>query len=164
LAELPTYNKELYFEDAHRNTLSRLAQSVLELKNGITLHELALDVARLHGLSRTSRKQRQYLRELIQSWAGFWREGAERTTVWRSTEDVCNEIPWRGYQAFGVERDWADLCYQEQIGIAKAAISANPSDPIDWMFREFEMARRHAATAEIFASWVARIKNNDTES
>lgn len=158
LAGLPTYDKDLYFEDSHRNALRHLAQSVLELKNGITLHELTLDIAHLHGLSRTSKKQRQHLRDVIKDWAGFWREGEERTTVWRSPEDICNEIPWRGYLAFGVERNWADLCYQEQIGIAKAAISANPEDPVDWMFREFKLARRHLATAEIFASWVARVK------
>lgn len=158
LADLPTYDKERYFEDTHRDTLSHLAQTVLELKNGITLHELTLDIAHLHGLSRTSKKQRQHLRDVIKDWAGFWREGEERTTVWRSPADVCKEIPWRGYLAFGVERDWATLCYQEQIGIAKAAIAANPDDPVDWMFREFEIARRHSATSDVFASWVARVK------
>lgn len=158
LANLPKYDKEKYFEDTHRKTLSQLAQSILDLKNGITLHELMLDIAHLHGLTRTSKKQRQHLREVIKDWAGFWREGEERTTVWRSPEDVCSEIPWRGFLAFGVERDWAALCYQEQIGIAKAAILANPDDPVDWMFREFEIARRHMATTEIFASWVDRVK------
>lgn len=157
LAGLPTYDKELYFEDAHRNTLSNLAQSVLELKNGITLHELTLDVAHLHGLSRTSKKQRQHLRDVIKNWAGFWRDGLEKTTVWLSPDDVCDEIPWRGYQAFGVERFWSDLCYQEQIGFARAAVKAQPNDPIDWMFNEFQMYRRSSSTVLEFERWLKRV-------
>lgn len=164
LANLPTYNKERYFEDEHRNTLSRLAQSVLELKNGITLQELALDLAHLHGLSRTSKKQRQHLREVIKSWAGLWRDGLDKTTVWRSPDDICDEIPWRGYRAFGVEREWSDLCYQEQIGIAKAALAADPNDPVDWLFREFEVARRHSTTVETFNRWIERVRPSSERS
>jgi hypothetical protein len=40
LADLPAYDKDLYFHDDHRMNLSRLAKSVLERKNGIRLHEL----------------------------------------------------------------------------------------------------------------------------
>ena len=101
LAGLPTYDKERYFHADHRLNLSRLAKSVLERKNGITLHELTLDIAQKHGLNRSSRKQRQHLRDVIKSWAGLWREGEEKTTVWLSPDDVCSEIPWRGLYAIG---------------------------------------------------------------
>tara|TARA_R110000824_G_scaffold399995_1_gene606552 strand:+ start:731 stop:6646 length:5916 start_codon:yes stop_codon:yes gene_type:complete len=157
LAGLPTYDKERYFHADHRLNLSRLAKSVLERKNGITLHELTLDIAQKHGLNRSSRKQRQHLRDVIKSWAGLWREGEEKTTVWLSPDDVCSEIPWRGLYAFGLERDWRGLCYQEQISVARAAFAAQPSDPIDWLFTEFKIGRRHSSTAEAFQTWVDRV-------
>ena len=122
------------------------------------LHELTFDVATRHGLSRTSRKQRQHLREVIKAWAGFWRQGEEKTTVFLSPADVVEEIPWRGLFAFGVERDWAELCYQEQLGLARSALSAQPEDPVDWMFKELHIARRHNTTTEVFKKWVSRIK------
>lgn len=158
LLELPTYDPELYFLTAHRSTLSQLAKSVLELKNGITFHELTLDVARLHGLKRSSKKQRQYLRGLIKGWAGFWRQGDEKTTVWLSPDDVCDEIAWRGVSAFGAKRLWTDLCFQEQNGVAKAAIRESSSNPINWLFLEFQITRRTSTTIEVFESWVARVK------
>ncbi|HEA52123.1 hypothetical protein LCGC14_0766000 [marine sediment metagenome] len=157
LAGLPTYDKERYFHADHRLDLSRLAKSVLENKNGITLHELTLDIAHKHGLNRSSRKQRQHLRDVIKSWAGLWREGEEKTTVWLSPDDVCNEIPWRGLYAFGLERDWKDLCYQEQVSVARSALAAQPNDPIDWLFSEFKIGRRHSSTAETFQTWVDRV-------
>ena len=158
LADLPCYDKDRYFHADHRMNLSRLANAILERKNGITLHELTLDVAHRHGLNRSSRKQRQHLRDVIKGWAGFWREGEERTTVWLSPDYICDEIPWRGLFAFGVERDWKELCYQEQVGVARAALNAKPDDPIDWMFGEFQIARRHNSTVETFHKWVNRVQ------
>jgi very-short-patch-repair endonuclease len=158
LESLPAFDKDAYFNDDHRENLNRLAREILAQKNGITLHELTFDVATRHGLSRTSRKQRQHLREIIKSWAGFWRQGEEKTTVFLSPADVVEEIPWRGLFAFGVERDWAELCYQEQLGLARSALSAQPEDPVDWMFKELHIARRHNTTTEVFKEWVSRIK------
>ncbi len=156
LSALPAYDKSCYFKDDHRTNLSRLAKSVLELKNGITLHELTLDVAHLHGLTRTSQRQHQHLRPLIEGWAGIWEMEGEKPTVWLSPDDICDEIPWRGYAAFGVERTWSELCYQEQIGVAKAALAAQPNDPVDWLFKEFQLSRRSPSTIETFGNWVER--------
>ncbi len=154
LSELPTYDKDQYFDTNHKVNLSELAKSVLARKNGITLHELTLDIALRHGLNRSSRKQRKHLRDVIKGWAGFWREGDEKTTVWLSPDDVCDEIPWRGLYAFGLERDWKELCYQEKVGITRAALASQPEDPVDWIFNEFKITRRHTSTAEVFQTWI----------
>lgn len=160
LSDLPTYDKEQYFNSAHQNNLGQLAKAVLERKNGITLHELTLDVANKHGMSRSSRKQRQHLRSVIKGWAGFWREGDEKTTVWLSPDDICDEIPWRGLRAFGHERDWKELCYQERVGVARAALVAQPEEPIDWLFSEFNISRRHASTEEAFKTWIENVRES----
>lgn len=154
---LPVYDKELYFNDDHRISLSELAKAILKQKNGITLHELTFDVAVKHGLARSSKKQRQHLRSVIKNWAGIWREGEEKTTVFLSPDDVVEEIVWRGFTGFGVERDWKDLCYQEQIGIARAAVAERSEDPVGWVFDEFQIARRHQTTDEVFQKWISRI-------
>jgi very-short-patch-repair endonuclease len=157
LSKLQSYPKELYFNDEHRSNFKRLVMEVLQIKNGVTLHELTLDLANLHGLTRSSKKQRQHLRELILPWAGFWREGEEKTTVWLSKEDITDEIHWRGYKAFGVERNWQELCYQEQLGFARQALKMSPADPVSWMFVQFEMSRRYDATVDAFKLWLSRV-------
>jgi hypothetical protein len=98
---------------------------------------------------------------VIKNWAGFWRSGEEKTTVWLSPDDICDETPWRGLFAFGVERDWKDLSYQEQVGIARAAAAAQPDDPVDWMFKELQIARRHSTTVEVFEKWIERLGSRD---
>ena len=157
LSELQSYPKELYFKDEHRSNLKKLVMAVLQIKNGITLHELTLDLANLHGLTRSSKKQRQHLRELILPWAGLWREGEEKTTVWLSADDITDEIHWRGYKAFGVERNWQELCYQEQLGFARQALKMSPADPVSWMFAQFEISRRYDATVDAFKLWLSRL-------
>ncbi|MBA4502121.1 DUF4011 domain-containing protein [Marinobacterium marinum] len=159
LADLPEYDKECYFQAEHRDNLSALASAVLQRKNGISLHELTFDIAQKHDLNRSSRKQRQHLREVIAGWAGFWDGEDENATVWLSPEDVCDEIPWRGLNAFGQERDWKGLCYQEQIGVARAALAAKPEDPVDWLFSEFKIGRRHPSTANTFEEWVCNARS-----
>lgn len=115
-------------------------------------------MARQHGLKRSSRKQLSYLQELIAPWAGVWRDEVHRPTVWRHPSDMVDEIPWRGMMAFGEERGWKDLPYQEQLGFARAALKAQPSDPVDWMFKEFGLLRRHEATAQTFKEWIDKVR------
>ena len=62
------------------------------------------------------------------------------------------------YSRLAFERDWSELCFQEQVGLARAAIIAQPGDPVDWMFKELHITRRHNITTEIFKGWVKRIK------
>jgi hypothetical protein len=159
LADLlkPNLNKDNYFLDSHRKTISDLAKKILEIKNGITLHELTQDIAKAHGLSRSSKAQRQHLRAIIKGWAGMQRKGDEKTTVWRDKTDISDVIPWRGARAFGDLRQFRDLPYEEQIGLAQEAKTSNNSDPVDWMFEVFEIKRRHENTAEIFKRWIHRL-------
>ena len=158
ISNLPCYDKDKYFDPSHRMNLSNLARSILEIKNGITLHELTLDVANKHGMTRSSRKQIDYLKGVIKGWAGFWNRDNQKTTVFLSPSDVCDELPWRGLYAFGEERDWSDLCFQEQVGVAREAVKSQPSDPVDWLFKEFKLNRRHENTTKIFQSWVDRVR------
>lgn len=156
--EEQAYNKDLYFNKEHADNLNNLAKDILEHKNGTTLHELALDIAKVHGLSRTSRKQIEYLLKQISKWAGIRQHENAKTTVWKSTEDILDEIPWRGLNAFGEERSFEDLPYEEQIGIARVAILKGANDPINWLFNEFKISRRHNTTIQTFQEWIDRLK------
>lgn len=160
LEGLPMYHRDVYFNDDHSDNLDALARAVLERKNGITLHELTLDVANLHGIMRTSRKQIQHLKGLIDGWAGMVRHG-DTTTVWLSPTDIEPEIRWRGLEAFGEERSWTSLPVEEQRGITRVAKQKQPNDPVDWLFNEFKIGRRHTKTADIFQSWIDQKWGNE---
>ena len=43
---------------------------------------------------------------------------------------------------------------QKKIGLVKQAFSKSPSDPIDFMFNQFNMSRRTKSTTEKFQDWI----------
>ena len=154
LPMLPIYDKGVLFLDSHRDNISELSRLIFSVKNGITLNELSQDIAYQHGLKKSSRKQLKYILDVIKPWVGITRDGINRPTVWLRPEDVVDEIAWRGLAPFGEERNWKDLAYQEEIGFARAAIQAQSYDPIDWMFKELQLSRRHEATSSQFQEWL----------
>ena len=148
------YDHCRYFDDDYKSTIIEIAKGILEEKNGITLHELALDVANLHGLSRTSKKQLDYIIDLIEPWAGIWNDGVHKTVVWSRPEDVVCEIQWRGIYAFGDEREWSEIPYPEAKGLARFALQQSPHMPVELICDIFKLKRRHEKTLAEFQSWV----------
>ena len=137
------YDHRRYFDNDYKPTLIEIAKSILEEKNGITLHELALDIANLHGLSRTSKKQLGHVTDLIKPWAGIKHYGNRKPVVWSSPGDVADEIPWRGLNAFGDERNWSEVPHPEAKGLARLAIQQSPNNPVDFICNVFKLKRRH---------------------
>ncbi|MBB3062013.1 DUF4011 domain-containing protein [Microbulbifer rhizosphaerae] len=152
------YDHSCYFDDDYKPTLIAIAKGILEEKNGITLHELALEIANLHGLSRTSKKQLQYLTSLIEPWAGIKRDGVHKPVVWSRPEDIVDEMDWRGLDPWGDERDWSVIPYPEAKGLARLAVEESTNDPVDYICNVFKLKRRHKKTLEQFQSWVDNIR------
>lgn len=148
------YDHTRYFDDDYKPTLIEVAKSILEEKNGITLHELALDMANLHGLSRINKKQLRHIHRLIKPWAGIKRYDNRKPVVWSRPEDVVDEIPWRGLDVFGDERDWKDIPYPEAKGLARLAVRQSPNAPVDFICSIFKLKRRQKKILEQFQSWV----------
>lgn len=148
------YDQNRYFDSAHEKTLVMIAKNILAEKDGITLNELALDVANLHGLTRTSKKQLKHILKLIKPWAGVVRDGIHRPVVWSTPDKVTDEIPWRGLAPWGYERDWSELPYPEAKGLARLAIQEQPDDPVDYICNVFSLKRRHEKTLGEFKRWV----------
>ncbi|NCN44105.1 MAG: hypothetical protein CO158_08175 [Piscirickettsiaceae bacterium CG_4_9_14_3_um_filter_43_564] len=152
------YDHSRYFDDDYKPTLIEITKGILEEKNGITLHELALDIANLHGLSRTSKKQLQYLTALIEPWGGIKRDGVHKPVVWSCPEDIVDEMDWRGLDPWGDERDWSVIPYPEAKGLARLALEKSPKDPVDYICNVFKLKRRHDKTLEQFKSWMDEIR------
>ena len=152
------YDSAQYYEESHKPLLEQLARQILLEKPGITLKALALDVAQMHRLSRTSKKQIAHLRAVVKSWAGLWDDGVHSTVCWATQEQIADIIPWRGVDAFGYVRDWQEIAYPEALGLAKEAVEKQPLDPVDFICNEFSLKRRHAKTLEEFSSWVEAVR------
>jgi len=151
---LREYEQSHYFDPGHKSVLANIAKVILAEKNGITIHELALDIANLHGLARTSKKQINYLTDLITPWAGLKQDGVHKPVVWLTSADVTDEIPWRGLDAFGEDRDWADIPYPEVRGLARLALQQAPTSPVEFICDTFKIKRRHERTLEQFQGWI----------
>jgi very-short-patch-repair endonuclease len=155
------YEHSRFFDDDHKSTLVDIAKGILTEKNGITLHELTLDIANLHGLSRTSKKQRQHIIGLIKPWSGLKRDGVHKPVVWSHPEEVVEEMPWRGLDPWGYDRDWSEIPYPEAKGLARLALQKSPNDPVNYICDAFNLKRRHEKTLEQFQSWVDGINTNE---
>jgi hypothetical protein len=81
-----------------------------------------------------------------------------RKTVWAEPDQVTDLIEWRGVSPFGEKRYWKEIAYQEQLGLAKAALINSPLDPIEWMFCELKLSRRRERTADEFRQWIDTTK------
>tara|TARA_R110002072_G_scaffold64_9_gene433 strand:- start:30582 stop:36431 length:5850 start_codon:yes stop_codon:yes gene_type:complete len=149
-----THDHNRYFDSDYEPTLIEIARNILSEKDGITLHELAFDIATLHGLSRTSKKQRNHILKLIKPWAGLIRDGVHRPVVWSSPEKIVDEMPWRGLDPWGYERDWSEIPYPEAKGLARLALQKQPTDPVDFICNEFKLKRRHEKTLTEFQAWI----------
>ena len=148
------YSDKKFFDVSHKQNLNSLAKQILERKNGITLHELALDIARCHGMARQSEKQRMHLLSIINSWVGLVRDGIHRPVVWYSPEDIVEEIPWRGLAPWGQIRDWREIPFPESIGLARTALEIAPDDPVNYICDTFELKKRHPSTLDEFENWI----------
>ncbi len=154
----PEYNHSRYFDNSYKSILVDIAKNILAEKNGITLHELALDIANLHGLSRTSKKQLDHLTELIEPWAGLKSDGINQPVVWSHPTEIVQEMDWRGLNPWGNDRDWTEIPYPEAKGLARLAMEKSPKDPVDYICNIFKLKRRHEKTLEQFKSWVEDIR------
>jgi len=130
---------------------------------GITLHSLALEIANLHALTRTSKKQIDYIREIVGAFAGINENEGYSPTLWLSPEDRLNLIEWRGVDAFGYERKWNELAYEEALGLAKFAVSKSPDSPVDVMCDELRLKRRHETTLAKFEEWLGQVKTSSIQ-
>ncbi|PYE30035.1 uncharacterized protein DUF559 [Idiomarina fontislapidosi] len=157
-SEEQVLNPSDYFKPEYSDRLRQLAREVLRERPGITLHSLALELANLHGLAKTSKKQTDYLRTLVEHFAGIKENDGYSPTLWSSPEEVANIIEWRGLDAFGYERSWKELAYEEALGLAKFAQAKSPASPVDVMFDELNIKRRHEATISKFNEWIEREK------
>jgi very-short-patch-repair endonuclease len=152
-------NKDSYFEPEYRKILSDLARLILSERNGIKLHTLALEMANLHGLMRTSSKQLDAVLKSITSWAGMKNFPDGELVIWLSQDDVTDEISWRGVDAFGYDRDWSEIPYPEQTGLARYVLRESVTDPVNMICELFALKRRHATTLEKFSEWLARVND-----
>jgi len=144
----------IYFEERHKAKLIEMAKTTLAERPCITQRALAFEIAQLHGLSRTSSKQISHLTALVDPWAGIQRFEGKEWVYWLLPEDVVNVFPWRGLSPFGYDRDWSEIARPEAIGLAREAVERQPSDPVDYICRTFDLKRRYPKTLEAFQAWV----------
>ncbi len=147
-----------YFKKEYEERLAQLAKNLLVDRPGITLHSLALEIANLHGLKKTSRKQIDHLEQLVRPFAGIKRNEDYSPTLWISPDRIVDLIDWRGIEPFGFERKWSELAYEEALGLAKFALKKDADSAVDIMCEELGIKRRHETTVKQFNLWIEEYK------
>ena len=147
-------DKTKFFDDVYRSTVIAVVKEVLEERNGIFLSELASEVSKKFSLARTSEAQLEYIEKLVKPWAGIARKVRKNPTIWMNPEDRVDIIEWRGIAPWGVPRKWQDICYEEQLGVARYALQKKSYDPISAMKAMFQLSRLNKGTSDEFSSWI----------
>ena len=147
-------DKTKFFDDVYRSTVIAVVKEVLEERNGIFLSELASEVSKKFSLARTSEAQLEYIEKLVKPWAGIARKVRKNPTIWMNPEDRVDIIEWRGIAPWGVPRKWQDICYEEQLGVARYALQKKSYDPISAMKAMFKLSRLNKGTSDEFSSWI----------
>ena len=152
------FPSSIYFEPSHESALSSMAKEILGERPCLTQTTLALEIAQRHGLTRTSKKQRQHLGKIVETWAGVWRDRVHQPVYWLSPDKVEEIVSWRGVSPWEYKRDWKEIPYPEVLGLAKEAVQKMPDSPVEYICDQFEIVRRHPATIEIFETWIEAYK------
>jgi len=147
-----------YFLASHEPILASIAKEILAERPCITQKTLAVEIAERHGLSRTSEKQQQHLKNIVEPWAGVWRDDIHQPVYWLSPEDVQGVVAWRGVSPWDYRREWKEIAYPEILGLAKEAVERKPGNPVEYICDQLEIRQRHPATIEIFETWVEAYK------
>ena len=87
------------------------------------------------------------LQQMIVSWPSPLRLDEEKTAELTVTRLMTTS-----------ERSWKELAYEEALGLAKFAQAKSPASPVDVMFDELNIKRRHEATISKFNEWIEREK------
>ena len=117
-------------------------------------NEVISEVSRKFGLSRATSQQQKYVTELLEPWAGLSYESEDNPTVWLNKESVVDIIDWRGLAPFGVPRKWQDICFHEQLGAVKFALTKNIKKPNEALKDMFNLSRLNKSTNDEFEKWV----------
>ena len=60
--------------------------------------------------------------------------------------------------AFGYERNWKELAFEEALGLATFAKSNNSSNPVEEMCSELGLKRKHETTIKQFEQWLSLVE------
>ena len=151
-------DKSRFFDDGYKATVKAVIKEILTERNGIYLGELASEVSKKFGLARTSKNQTAHVFDLIKTSAGISSHIKDNPTIWLTPEDKVNLIEWRGIAPWGVPRNWQDICYEEQLGVAKHALMQQPNNPEAAIKEMFRLGRLNKNTSETFGKWISHYK------
>ncbi len=152
-------DKNRFFDESYSTTVIAVIKDVLQERNGIYLNEVISEVSRKFGLARATSQQQKYVTELLKPWAGLSYEIEDNPTVWLNKESVVDIIDWRGLAPFGVPRKWQDICFHEQLGAVKFALTKNKIKPNEALKDIFNLSRLNKSTNDEFEKWVENFRN-----
>jgi len=151
-------DKSRFFDDVYKPTVVAVIKEILAERNGIFLSELASEISKKFGLERTSESQLDHVAKLVKPWAGISKKVRRNPTIWLSPHEKVDVIEWRGPAPWGVPRKWQDICYEEQLGVAKIALQKNLNYPTSAIKEMFGLSRLNKGSSEKFNEWIENYK------
>ncbi len=152
----------MYWPDArvheigdYRETLLSIGCAIVDAAGPITFKHLCDRMARLHGFQRTGSEIKRTIWRVIHRARARSRGPDDTDEFWPKDVHVAAWIPFRGMMVDGVVRSWSDLPFPEKLGLARAILAQNDSDPEFAMSRQVGLSRLRANTRQEIEAIVA---------
>jgi Protein of unknown function (DUF3320) len=135
-----TPDRDQFYDPGYRDTLTRMANHVIEAEGPLFDDLLARRIARAHGLARATRKLLDITRGITDQKFARTKEG-DRTIVWPESVDIRKLVPFRGAPLSA--RDHADIPLAELASLAFRflAVGSTPEETTVLMSRQLGLGR-----------------------
>ena len=151
--------KENFYDIQSTKAVQALCENILTEKSGISFFALNNEIAKKLGIGRVTERFRERVTQVLMPWAGISDSPRDNPTIWFSTEEVSDFIAWRGIAPYGLTRNWQEISFHEQLGVAELALRTNNQEPEIAMKEMFQLKRLTETTKSEFKTWVDNYRN-----
>ena len=151
--------KESFYDVHSAKAVKALCEKILGEKSGISFYALNNEIAKKLGIGRVTERFRERVMQVLIPWAGISDSPKDNPTIWCSAEEVTDFIAWRGIAPYGLIRNWQEISFHEQLGVAELALRTNNQEPEIAMKEMFQLKRLTETTKREFKTWVNNYRN-----
>lgn len=151
--------KESFYDIHSTKAVRALCEKILTEKSGISFYALNNEIAKKLGIGRVTERFRERIKQVLIPWAGISVSPKDNPTIWFSTEEITDFIAWRGIAPYGLTRNWQEISYHEQLGVAELALRTNNHEPEIAIKEMFQLKRLTETTKSEFKTWVENYRN-----
>lgn len=145
----PKLSPTSFYEPHYGKILAQLSALIIDAQGPITFKHLSERVARAHGFQRTGSEIKQRVWAAVSRLRSYSSAPDGQKTFWPKDMPARGHVNFRGLRFGSVTRGWADVPYEEKVGLALSVLGEGGKERrIEAMAKRIGLERLRAATRE----------------